>query len=173
MTQLIALNAITNNSIPYFAMAAEKGVADTVTTLQPSDISNLLSKKHIEWLRLNASDRFKIISTRHVINERSAIYGVWICVFDESLADLFLKNFPKLNIDNRISGLQSELDALSNRAVERLNHPGMVLSQYSPLKAIDVSKQFIQQFEKINEYNQKISDWDDTRKMALIIAEKI
>jgi hypothetical protein len=48
-----------------------------------------------------------------------------------------------------------------------------VLSQYSPLKAIDVSKQFIQQFEKINEYNQKISDWDDTRKMALIIAEKI
>ena len=111
---LVLLGTPRDLNIPYFAMGAPSSRENSVVRLGIVGLEKLAGRRCAAWVKSQKDrDKIGLVETRNYIPLKTAFYATWLVFEEQAASEKFLEAFPYLRLDERISKITEEREALA------------------------------------------------------------
>ena len=170
---LVLLGTPRDLNIPYFAMGAPSSRENGVVRLGIVGLEKLAGRRCAAWVKSQKDrDKIGLVETRNYIPLKTAFYATWLVFQDQSASEKFLEAFPYLRLDERISKITEEREALVADLDRRRHRRDFDLSRVGDeqqrtnlarryVEATDKLHQLDVQFRLLETAKELVPEWQD------------
>ena len=127
---LILLGTPRDLNIPYFAMGAPSSRENSIVRLGIVGLEKLAGRRCAAWVKSQKDrDKIGLVETRNYIPLKTAFYATWLLFQEDAKSVEFLEAFPHYRLDERLTKIDEEREALAADLDRRRNRRDFDLSR--------------------------------------------
>ena len=173
---LVLLGTPRDLNIPYFAMGPPSSRENSVVRLGVVGLEKLAGRRCAAWVKSQKDrDKMELVETRNYIPLKTAFYATWLVFEEQAASEKFLEAFPYLHLDERISKIAEEREALAANLDRRRHRRDFDLSRVGDEQQREnLARRYIETADKIRHLNAHLKlietakglgvEWQDKRR---------